>query len=83
MLNESSAESLELSTLKVVQKDQSFLHYFHVAIGNYLSEKPNICRFIWLLNTGLTVLKWFHSVLCTELVLLKWMLLNNQVSSEH
>ena len=30
--------------------------YFHVAISNHLSEKPNICLcFIWLLNTGLTV----------------------------
>ena len=30
----------------------SFLHFFHGAISNYLSEKPNI----WLLNTGFTVL---------------------------
>ena len=43
MLNESSAEST------------SFLHYFHAAISNHLSEKPKMSRCLWSLNTGLTV----------------------------
>ena len=34
----------------------SFLHYFHAAISNQLSEMPkNMSYFIWSLNTGLTV----------------------------
>ena len=45
LLNESSAES----------SCMSFLHYFHAAISNHLSEKPKISSFIWSLNTGLTV----------------------------
>ena len=47
LLHESSAES----------SCMSFLHYFHTAISNHLSEKPEICFFIWSLNTGLTVHK--------------------------
>ena len=34
LLNESSAES--------------FLHYFHAAISNYLSEKPRICLVLYI-----------------------------------
>ena len=30
----------------------SFLHYFHAAISNHLSEKP---KYVRLINTGLTV----------------------------
>ena len=34
----------------------SFLHYFHEAISNHLSEKAkNMSYFIWSLNTGLIV----------------------------
>ena len=34
----------------------SFLHYFHTAMSNHLSEKAkNMSCFIWSLNTGLTV----------------------------
>ena len=49
LLNESSAESSCMSL--------SFLHYFHAAISNHLSEKPKIYMhyFMWSLNTGLTV----------------------------
>ena len=34
----------------------SFLLYFHAAVSNHLSEKPNIRMscFIWSLDTGLT-----------------------------
>ena len=42
--------------MKVVQKALSFLHYFHAAISNHLSEKQNMSCYIWSLNTGLTVL---------------------------
>ena len=42
--------------MKVVER--SFLHYFHTAISNHLSEKKkNMSCFICSLNTGLTVLK--------------------------
>ena len=46
LLNESSTES----------SCMSFLHYFHAAISNHLSEKPNMFCCIWSLNMGLTVL---------------------------
>ena len=33
--------------MKVVQKAHSFLHYFHAAISNNLSEKPKICLLVY------------------------------------
>ena len=46
LLHESSAES----------SCMSFLHYFHAAISNHLSEKPkNMSCFTWPLDIGLTV----------------------------
>ena len=41
--------------MKVAQKAPRFLHYFYAAISIHLSEKSKYVLFIWLLNTGLTV----------------------------
>ena len=40
----------------------SFLHYFHAAISNHLSEKPKICLgFIWSLRLYMSVFCCFQA----------------------